>query len=74
MNKKKKTRVKSISKTPPILGDTLRSEGLFKRYKKRFVVKNVTIDVRQGECVGLLTERRRKDNDILYDDRNDRTD
>ncbi|MGD0338442.1 MAG: LPS export ABC transporter ATP-binding protein [Bacteroidota bacterium] len=54
MNKKKITRVKSISKTPQILGDTLRSEGLFKRYKKRFVVKNVTIDVRQGECVGLL--------------------
>jgi lipopolysaccharide export system ATP-binding protein len=35
-------------------GDIIRSDGLFKRYKKRFVVRNVTIDVRQGECVGLL--------------------
>ncbi len=32
----------------------LRSEGLYKRYKKRFVVKNVSIDVKQGEVVGLL--------------------
>jgi lipopolysaccharide export system ATP-binding protein len=32
----------------------LRSEGLVKRYKKRTVVKNVSIDVRQGEVVGLL--------------------
>jgi lipopolysaccharide export system ATP-binding protein len=32
----------------------LRSEGLVKRYKKRTVVKNVSVDVRQGEVVGLL--------------------
>jgi len=32
----------------------LRSEGLYKRYKKRFVVNNVSIEVRQGEVVGLL--------------------
>lgn len=32
----------------------LRSEGLYKRYKKRFVVSNVTIEVKQGEVVGLL--------------------
>jgi lipopolysaccharide export system ATP-binding protein len=32
----------------------LRSESLVKRYRKRTVVKNVTVDVRQGEVVGLL--------------------
>jgi lipopolysaccharide export system ATP-binding protein len=32
----------------------LRSEGLFKRYKKRYVVNNVNVEVRQGEVVGLL--------------------
>jgi lipopolysaccharide export system ATP-binding protein len=32
----------------------LRSEGLSKRYKKRFVVNNVSIEVKQGEVVGLL--------------------
>lgn len=32
----------------------LRSEGLVKRYKKRTVVKNVSIEVSQGEVVGLL--------------------
>lgn len=32
----------------------LRSDNLVKRYKKRTVVKNVSIDVRQGEVVGLL--------------------
>lgn len=32
----------------------LRSETLYKRYKKRFVVNNVSIDVKQGEVVGLL--------------------
>jgi lipopolysaccharide export system ATP-binding protein len=32
----------------------LRSEGLYKRYKKRFVVNNVSVDVKQGEVVGLL--------------------
>lgn len=32
----------------------LRSESLYKRYKKRYVVKNVSVSVRQGEIVGLL--------------------
>ena len=32
----------------------LRSEGFCKRYNKRFVVTNVSIDVKQGEVVGLL--------------------
>ena len=32
----------------------LRSDGLIKRYKKRTVVNEVTIQVRQGEIVGLL--------------------
>src|SRR5271169_3060640 len=32
----------------------LRSEGLYKRYKKRAVVNNVTIEVRRREIVGLL--------------------
>lgn len=30
------------------------SKGLYKKYKKRFVVKNVSIEVKQGEVVGLL--------------------
>ena len=32
----------------------LRSESLFKRYKKRFVVNDVSIEVKKGEVVGLL--------------------
>lgn len=32
----------------------LHSKNLFKRYKKRYVVKNVSVEVRQGEVVGLL--------------------
>jgi lipopolysaccharide export system ATP-binding protein len=32
----------------------LRSDQLVKRYKKRTVVKGVTVEVRQGEVVGLL--------------------
>jgi len=32
----------------------LRSENLVKRYKKRTVVKGVSVDVEQGEVVGLL--------------------
>lgn len=32
----------------------LRAEGLVKRYRKRTVVKGVSVDVRQGEVVGLL--------------------
>ena len=33
---------------------TLRGEGLGKRYKKRFVVSDVNIEVKQCEVVGLL--------------------
>ena len=32
----------------------LRSEHLVKRYKKRTVVRDVGVDVKQGEVVGLL--------------------
>lgn len=32
----------------------LRADGLVKRYKKRTVVRNVSVSVRQGEVVGLL--------------------
>lgn len=32
----------------------LRTENLVKRYGKRTVVNNVSINVRQGEIVGLL--------------------
>jgi lipopolysaccharide export system ATP-binding protein len=32
----------------------LRTGNLFKRYKKRYVVNDVSIDVKQGEVVGLL--------------------
>ncbi|AEN72529.1 Sulfate-transporting ATPase [Rhodothermus marinus SG0.5JP17-172] len=32
----------------------LRAEGLFKRYRNRFVVQDVSLRVRQGEIVGLL--------------------
>jgi lipopolysaccharide export system ATP-binding protein len=32
----------------------LRTENLVKRYKKRTVVNNVSVHVKQGECVGLL--------------------
>jgi lipopolysaccharide export system ATP-binding protein len=42
-----------VTKTqaPP---SVLRSENLLKKYKKRAVVRNVSIDVKQGEVVGLL--------------------
>ncbi|HEX9614646.1 MAG TPA: ATP-binding cassette domain-containing protein, partial [Bacteroidota bacterium] len=51
-----KTR-KPRARTPriPVLsGISLRAEGLVKRYKKRTVVNQAAIDVRQGEIVGLL--------------------
>ena len=32
----------------------LRSEGVYKRFRKRYVVKDVSVEVRQGEVVGLL--------------------
>lgn len=34
----------------------LRAENLIKRYGKRTVVNNVSINVHQGEIVGLLVE------------------
>jgi lipopolysaccharide export system ATP-binding protein len=40
--------------TTPTAGRILRAEGLVKRYKKRTVVRNVSVSVRQGEVVGLL--------------------
>ena len=42
----------------------LTARGLGKTYKKRPVVRNVELNVRRGEAVGLLgPERRRKDHD-----------
>lgn len=35
-------------------GSMLKANGLIKRYKKRTVVSEVAVDVRQGEIVGLL--------------------
>jgi lipopolysaccharide export system ATP-binding protein len=35
-------------------GQILRSAALFKRYKKRYVVNDVSVEVKQGEVVGLL--------------------
>lgn len=32
----------------------LKADGLVKRYKKRTVVKGVSLEVKQGEVVGLL--------------------
>ncbi|MDA3842792.1 MAG: ATP-binding cassette domain-containing protein, partial [Candidatus Kapabacteria bacterium] len=32
----------------------LKAEGLVKKYKKRTVVKGVSLEVKQGEVVGLL--------------------
>ncbi len=40
--------------TPAPGGRLLRAEGLVKRYKKRTVVRNVSVSVKQGEVVGLL--------------------
>ena len=36
------------------MGQKLRAENLYKKYKKRTVVNDVTIYVEQGEIVGLL--------------------
>ena len=40
--------------TTPDVRRVLRSEHLVKRYKKRTVVRDVGVDVKQGEVVGLL--------------------
>ena len=39
----------------------LRTEDLVKKYGKRTVVSHVSINVKQGEIVGLLVKRERKD-------------
>lgn len=44
----------TVSTAPSTERAVLRAESLVKRYKKRTVVKGVTIEVRQGEIVGLL--------------------
>ena len=40
--------------------DILRTEGLFKKYHNRTVVNDVSIQVKQGEIVGLLVLTGRK--------------
>jgi lipopolysaccharide export system ATP-binding protein len=40
--------------TPPPRVSTLSARNLFKEYKKRTVVRDVSLDVRAGEIVGLL--------------------
>jgi len=40
--------------TQPEAGSLLKAEHLVKRYKKRTVVRDVSVNVRQGEVVGLL--------------------
>ncbi len=57
---------------PTIPQIILRSDGLVKRYKKRAVVDEVSIQVKQGEIVGLLGAKWRwQDDNILYDCWND---
>jgi lipopolysaccharide export system ATP-binding protein len=46
--------VGSQSLQPQKQESVLRSDGIFKRYKKRYVVKDVSVEVKQGEVVGLL--------------------
>jgi len=47
--------VDAVSANPEMQNRTmvLRTEGLVKRYGKRTVVNNVSIDVKQGEIVGF---------------------
>ncbi len=48
-------RTRSAKPAVPLLnGSTLKASDLVKKYKKRTVVNEVAIDVRQGEIVGLL--------------------
>ncbi len=53
-----------ITETQPKL--MLHSEGLVKRYSRRTVVDDVSINVKQGEVVGLLGPNG-DGNNILYD-------
>jgi lipopolysaccharide export system ATP-binding protein len=53
------TEEQKISATSPEPSSTsdvsvLKSKSLFKKYRKRFVVNDVSVDVKQGEVVGLL--------------------
>lgn len=61
--RRKRRRVTQSAKREPIRTDQgreglpvalLRSEVLYKRYGRRYVVRDVSIEVRQGEVVGLL--------------------
>ena len=52
--KQKPTRKKAAAGIAPFDGSTLRAENLQKKYKKRVVVNEVAVEVRQGEIVGLL--------------------
>ena len=46
----------------------LRTDNLVKKYGRRTVVNHVSINVTQGEIVGLLgPQRGRKDHNLLYD-------
>ena len=50
----------------------LYTENLVKKYRNRTVVDHVSVEVEQGEIVGLAwTERCRKNNIILHDCRID---
>lgn len=44
----------SSTNADPSGASVLMSRSLFKKYRKRFVVNDVSVDVRQGEVVGLL--------------------
>lgn len=45
--------INNQEKTEGVSSMVLRTEGLVKRYGKRTVANGVTINVRQGEIVGL---------------------
>lgn len=46
---------------------TLRGENLIKTYGKKKVVKDVSIQVQQGEIIGLFSQWRGKNYDFLHD-------
>ena len=50
----------------------LTTKALVKKYKSAEVVKGVSIDIKEGEIVGLLGPNGcRKDNNFLHDHRHD---
>ena len=51
----------------------LRTEDLVKKYRTRTVVNHVSINVKQGEIVGLLGPNGAEDDNILYDCRTGHT-